>query len=51
MYVVMNLFFITILFEKNFDTGIDRPTSLHVPSRLPRVGLHEVVERWPNSRF
>ena len=23
MYVVMNLFFITILFEKNFDTGID----------------------------
>ena len=38
---------------KNFDTGIHRPTSSHVPSRLlsPRVGLHEVAERWPNLRF
>ena len=24
---------------KNFDIGIYRPTSLHVPSRLPRVGI------------
>ena len=22
-----------------------------MPSRLPRVGLHEVPERWPKSRF
>ena len=34
---------------KNFDTGICRPTSLHVPSRLPRTGLHEFAESWPNS--
>ena len=26
---------------KKIDTGIYRPTSLHVPSRLPRVGLHD----------
>ena len=50
--VVMNLFFIIIFSEKDFDTGIYRPTSLHVLSRLPRVGhLHEVAKRWPNSRF
>ena len=38
---------------KNFDTGIYRSTSLHLQSRLPspRVGLDEVAEKWPNSRF
>ena len=38
---------------KNFNTGIYRPTSLPVLSRLPspRVGPHKVAERWPNSRF
>ena len=42
--VAMNLvFFINIIICKNFDTGIYRPTSLHVPSRLPRIGLHEVA--------
>ena len=48
--------FITIFISKNFDTGINRPTMLHphmyqVASRLPRAGLNEVAERWPNSRF
>ena len=32
---------------KNFDTGIYRPTSLHM---LSRPTAHEVAERWPNSR-
>ena len=28
------------------------PTPLHVPSRFSGVGgLHEVEQRWPNSRF
>ena len=44
--VVMNLFFYNVIC-KNFDTGI----YLHVPSRLPKVGLHEVAKRWPKSRF
>ena len=44
--VVINLFFCTII-SKSFDTGIYRPTSSHVPSRLLRVGLvyMEVAER------
>ena len=37
---------------KKFDTGIYKPyVSLHVPSRLPRVGLHDIAERWPNFGF
>ena len=54
MKVAMNLFFFyDNIICKTFDTGIYRPTSLRVPSRLPtpRVGLHEVAERWSNSRF
>ena len=39
--VVINLLFFNNVICKKIDTGIYRPTSLHVPSRLPRVGLHD----------
>ena len=49
MKVVRDESFFYNIICKNFDTGIYRPTSLHVPSRLPRAGLHKFAESWPNS--
>ena len=49
--VVMNLVYFNNKICKNFDTEIYRPTSLHVPSRLSRIGLYEVAKRRANSRF